>query len=96
METVADFNFEGAPKLLQMVIATMKLKDTFCLKESFDQLWGFSPRDLEMTNLKEQHSDILLQGLTNLFLQSNLFIEKVTKSLEYMASRVRTGLRHNQ
>ena len=26
METVADFNFEGAPKSLQMVIATMKLK----------------------------------------------------------------------
>ena len=59
-------------------------------------LWGFSPRDLETTNLKEQHSDSLLQGLTNLFLQSSLFIEAGTKSLEYMASRARTGLRHNQ
>ena len=79
-----------------MVIATMRLKDTFSLKESFEQLWGFSPWDLEMTNLKEQHSDILLQGLTNLFLQSSLFIEAGTKSLEYMASRAHTELRHNQ
>ena len=52
--------------------------------------------DLEMTDLKEQHSDTLLQGLTNLFLQSSLFIEAGTKSLEYMASRACTGLRHNQ
>ena len=59
-------------------------------------LWGFSPQDLEMMKLKEQHSDSLLQGLTNLFLQSSLFIEAGTKSLEYMASRARTGLRHNQ
>ena len=31
METVADFIF-GAPKSLQMVIATMKLKDTYSLE----------------------------------------------------------------
>ena len=35
METVTDFIF-GAPKLLQMVTAAMKLKDT-PLKKSFDQ-----------------------------------------------------------
>ena len=63
---------------------------------TYMQCWGFFPQDLEMTNLKEQHSDSLLQGLTNLFLQSSLFIEAGTKSLEYMASRARTGLRHNQ
>ena len=33
METVADFNFEGGPKSLQMVIATMKLKDACSLEE---------------------------------------------------------------
>ena len=32
VETVADFIF-GAPKLLQMVTATIKLKDTFSLEE---------------------------------------------------------------
>ena len=32
METVTDFIF-GAPKSLQMVIAVMKLKDTYSLKE---------------------------------------------------------------
>ena len=32
VETVADFNW-GAPKLLQMVTATMKLKDTSSLEE---------------------------------------------------------------
>ena len=52
--------------------------------------------DLEMTDMKEQHSDTLLQGLTNLFLQSSLFIEAGTKSIEYMARRARMGLRHNQ
>ena len=31
VETVADFIFM-APKSLQMVIAAMKLKDTYCLK----------------------------------------------------------------
>ena len=31
VETVADFNF-GAPKSLQMVIAAMKLKDTYSLE----------------------------------------------------------------
>ena len=56
----------------------------------------FSPRDLEATNLKEGHSDSLLQGLTSLFLQSSLFIEVGTKSLEYTASRARTGLTPNQ
>ena len=30
-ETVADFIFGGAPKSLQMVIAAMKLKDTYSL-----------------------------------------------------------------
>ena len=33
METVMDFLFLGAPKLLQMVIAAMKLKDTYSLEE---------------------------------------------------------------
>ena len=33
METVTDFIFEGAPKLLQMVTAVMKLKDTCSLEE---------------------------------------------------------------
>ena len=65
-------------------------------RRPYPSLWGFSLRDLEMTNLKEQHLDSLLQGLTNLFLQSSLFIEAGTKSLEYMASRARTALRHNQ
>ena len=60
------------------------------------ECWGFSPRDLEATNLKEGHSDSLLQGLTSLFLQSSLFIEVGTKSLEYTASRERTGLTPNQ
>ena len=35
-ETVSDFTF-GAPKSLQMVIAAMKLKDTYSLEESYDQ-----------------------------------------------------------
>ena len=30
--TVSDFNFWGAPKSLQMVIAAMKLKDTYSLE----------------------------------------------------------------
>ena len=34
METVADFIF-WAPKSLQMVIATMKLKDAYSLEEKF-------------------------------------------------------------
>ena len=59
-------------------------------------LGGFSDRDLEATNLKEGHSDSLLQGLTSLFLQSSLFIEVGTKSIEYTASRARTGLTPNQ
>ena len=29
--------FWGAPKSLQMVIAAMKLKDTYSLEESYDQ-----------------------------------------------------------
>ena len=58
--------------------------------------WGFSPWDLEATNLKEGHSDSLLQGLTNLFLQSSLFIEAGTKSLKYTVSRAHTELTHNQ
>ena len=37
METVTDFIWGGAPKLLQMVTATMKLKDTYSLKKSYDQ-----------------------------------------------------------
>ena len=32
MERVADFIFWGAPKSLQMVIAAMKLKDTYSLE----------------------------------------------------------------
>ena len=32
VETVADFIFEAAPKSLQMVIAAMKLKDTYSLE----------------------------------------------------------------
>ena len=34
VETVADFIFGGALKLLQMVIATMKLKDAYSWTES--------------------------------------------------------------
>ena len=33
VETVADFIFWGAPKSLQVVIAAMKLKDTYSLEE---------------------------------------------------------------
>ena len=33
MDTVTDFFWEGAPKSLQMVTATMKLKDTCSLEE---------------------------------------------------------------
>ena len=36
VETVVDFIFWGAPKSLQMVIATMKLKDIYSLEE---KLW---------------------------------------------------------
>ena len=36
METVKDFIFFLAPKLLQMVVADMKLKDTYSLEE---KLW---------------------------------------------------------
>ena len=32
VETVSDFIFGGAPKSLQMVIAAMKLKDTYSLE----------------------------------------------------------------
>ena len=34
METVSDFIFFLAPKALQMVIAAMKLKDTYSLEEN--------------------------------------------------------------
>ena len=37
VETVSDFIFWGVPKSLQMVIAAMKLKDTYSLEESYDQ-----------------------------------------------------------
>ena len=37
VETVAAL-FSGAPKSLQMVIAAMKLKETYCLEVSYDQL----------------------------------------------------------
>ena len=33
METVRDFIFWGAPKSLQMVLAAMKLKDTWSVEE---------------------------------------------------------------
>ena len=36
VETVSGFIL-GAPKSLQMVIAAMKLKDAYSLKESYDQ-----------------------------------------------------------
>ena len=62
----------------------------------FVDCWGFSPRDLEATNLKEGHLDSLLQGLTSLFLQSSFFIEAGTKSLKYVASRAHTEFTHNQ
>ena len=32
VETMTDFNFWGAPKALQMVIAAMKLKDAYSLE----------------------------------------------------------------
>ena len=56
----------------------------------------FSPRDLEVMNLKEGHLDSLWQGLTSLFLQSSFFIEAGTKSLKYTASRAHAELTHNQ
>ena len=56
----------------------------------------FSPRDVEVMNLKEGHLDSLWQGLTSLFLQSIFFIEAGTKSLKYTVSRVHTELTHNQ
>ena len=34
-ETVADFILGGAPKSLQMVIASMKLKDAYSLERNF-------------------------------------------------------------
>ena len=37
LETVSDFIFWGAQKSLQMVTATMKLKDAYFWKESYDQ-----------------------------------------------------------
>ena len=37
VETMSDFFFL-APKSLQMVIAAMKLKDAYSLKENYDQL----------------------------------------------------------
>ena len=37
METVRDFILGGLQKSLQMVIAAMKLKDAYSLKESYDQ-----------------------------------------------------------
>ena len=37
METVRDFIWGGVPKSLQMVIAAMKLKDTWSLEE---MLWA--------------------------------------------------------
>ena len=37
VETVAGFTWGGAPKLLQMVMATMKLKDTYSLEGKYDQ-----------------------------------------------------------
>ena len=36
-ETVSDFIFWGAPKSLQMVIAVMKLKDTYSLEGKYDE-----------------------------------------------------------
>ena len=36
-ETVSDFIFWGAPKSLQMVIAVMKLKDTYSLEGKYDK-----------------------------------------------------------
>ena len=33
VKIVSDFNFEGAPKSLQMVTAAMKLKDRYSLEE---------------------------------------------------------------
>ena len=39
MGTVADFIFWGAPKSLQMVTATMKLKDTCSLEEKLWLTW---------------------------------------------------------
>ena len=36
VETVTDFIFGGAPKSLQIVIAAMKLKDTYCFPGDSD------------------------------------------------------------
>ena len=54
-ETVADFIFWGAPKSLQMVIAAMKLKDTFWHK-SYDQ-----PRQ----HIKKQRHSFAKKGLSS-------------------------------
>ena len=36
VETVSQFIWGGAPKSVQMVIAAMKLKDAYSLRESYD------------------------------------------------------------
>ena len=55
METVRDFIF-GAPKLLQMVTAAMKLKDACSLGESYDQ-----PRQ----HIKKQRPYFASKGLSS-------------------------------
>ena len=37
VETVSHFIFVGTPKSLQMMIAAMKLKDAYSLRENYDQ-----------------------------------------------------------
>ena len=55
VETVSDFIF-GAPKPLQMVIAAMKLKDTYSLEGKLDQ-----PRQ----HIKEQRRYFASKGLSS-------------------------------
>ena len=52
VETVSDFIF-WPPKSLQMVIAAMKLKDTYSCKESYDQ-----PRQ----HIKKQRNNFAKKG----------------------------------
>ena len=56
VETVTDFIFGGAPKSLEMVIAAMKLKDTYSLEGSYDQ-----PRQ----NIKKQRQYFANKGTSS-------------------------------
>ena len=52
----SDRLFWGAPKSLQMVIAAMKLKDAYSLKESYDQT---------RQHIKKQRHHLVNKGLSS-------------------------------